>query len=165
MATTSARTYTTAIGFGDEVRGALIELVDGHLADTFDLHSHLKQAHWNVKGPKFQQLHELFDKVAHAVEPFADELAERVTTLGGVAHGTARMAASASTLDEYPEDAVTGDEHLEAVRDRLAAYVRSTRTGIERAGELGDPVTEDLLIEIGRTMELQLYFVESHLQG
>jgi starvation-inducible DNA-binding protein len=163
--TTTSRSFETAIGFADEAREALAHLADARLADTADLHSQLKQAHWNVKGRHFQPLHELFDKVAEAAEPFVDELAERVTALGGVAHGTVRMAAEASSLSEYPPDLVDGLAHLEAVRDRLATYVRGNRDAITRAEELGDPITADLLTEIGRTLELQLYFVESHLQG
>jgi starvation-inducible DNA-binding protein len=162
--TTAKRSFSTAIGFADEAREALVHLADARLADTADLYSQLKQAHWNVKGRHFQPLHELFDKVAEATEPFIDEIAERVTTLGGVAHGTVRMAAESSTLPPYPRDAVRGADHLHAVRDHLSEYVRSNRDAIERAEELGDPVTADLFTEIGRTLELQLYFVESHLQ-
>lgn len=163
--TTTRTSFPTAIGFQDETRDALAQLLDQRLADTADLYSQLKQAHWNVKGKHFQPLHELFDKVAETVEPFIDEIAERVTTLGGVAHGTVRMAAAASSLSEYPTDLQSGAAHLEAVRDRVAAYVRANREAIQRAGDLGDPITEDLLTEIGRETELQLYFVESHLQG
>ncbi|CAN5810983.1 DNA starvation/stationary phase protection protein Dps [soil metagenome] len=164
MSKARTRSFTTAIGFADEAREALTHLADARLADTVDLYSQLKQAHWNVKGKHFQSLHELFDAIAEATRPYIDELAERVTTLGGVAHGTIRMAAGASSLDEYPADLVAGIDHLEAVRDRLAAYVRDNRDAIERADELGDPVTADLLTEVGRTLELKLYFVESHLQ-
>jgi starvation-inducible DNA-binding protein len=161
---TSTRSFRTAIGFADEARDALVHLVDGRLADTADLYSQLKQAHWNVKGPRFQMFHELFDVVAEATEPFIDELAERVTTLGGVAHGTVRMAAEASSLQEYPIDLVRGDDHVAQVRERLGEYLRANREAIGRAEDLGDPVTADLLTEIGRTLELKLYFVESHLQ-
>jgi starvation-inducible DNA-binding protein len=122
-------------------------------------------AHWNVKGIHFQTLHELFDKVAEAVEPFVDELAERVTGLGGTARGTVRMAAAASSLTEYPADAVDGDAHLALVRDRLAAYAADNRRAIDTAGDLGDAASEDLLTEIQREIDLHLYFVQSHLPG
>jgi starvation-inducible DNA-binding protein len=122
-------------------------------------------AHWNVKGIHFQTLHELFDKVAGAIEPYVDELAERITGLGGTARGTVRMAAAASSLAEYPLDAVDGDTHLELVRDRLAAYAADNRRAIDTAGDLGDAATEDLLTEIQREVDLHLYFVQSHLPG
>jgi starvation-inducible DNA-binding protein len=146
-------------------RADLVALLNARLADTADLYSQVKMAHWNVKGIHFQTLHELFDKVAEAVEPFVDELAERVTGLGGTARGTVRMAAAASSLTEYPADAVDGDAHLALVRDRLAAYAADNRRAIDTAGDLGDAASEDLLTEIQREIDLHLYFVQSHLPG
>jgi DNA-binding ferritin-like protein len=67
-----------------------------HLADTFHLYSQTKQAHWNIKGKDFFQLHEMFDELDAELLPHVDTIAERATTLGGTALGTARMAASAS---------------------------------------------------------------------
>lgn len=164
-ATTKPRLYPSKIDFSDATRTKLVELANQRLADTFDLYSQVKQAHWNVKGLDFQQLHEFFDAVAAAIEPFVDEIAERVTTLGGIAMGTVRMAAATSTLAEYPNDIAAGTAHLEAVRDRVAAYGAANREAIETASTLEDPTTEDLFTEISRVIDLQLYFLESHLQG
>lgn len=157
--------HNTKIDIPVEARTELIGILNQQMADNADLYSQVKQAHWNVKGIHFQQLHEFFDKVAAAVEPFTDEIAERVATLGGVAMGTTRMAAANTTLPEYPTDIFDGKAHLEAVIERWAAYGASTRAAANRAGELGDPTTEDLFIEISRAVDLHLYFLESHLQG
>lgn len=143
-------------------RSALVKLLNARLADTFDLYGQIKQAHWNVKGIQFMQLHLLFDEVAEAVEPFVDEIAERVTSLGGTARGTVRMAAGASSLDEYPVDAEDGGTHLTLVRDRLAAYAAANREAIG-ASEKKDAATADLFTEIQRVVDKQLYFVQSHL--
>jgi hypothetical protein len=89
-----------------DIRQKVIGLLNLHLACTFDLMSQTKQAHWNVKGPHFIGLHELFDSLAEKLEKHIDTIAERVTTLGGVALGTVRMVAGASTLEEYPADIV-----------------------------------------------------------
>ena len=59
----------------------MVELLNQHLADGLDLGLQAKQAHWNVKGPHFIALHELFDKVAEALEEFADEIAARAVAL------------------------------------------------------------------------------------
>jgi len=115
--------YESKIDLPEERRAALVELCNQLLADTFDLYSMAKQAHWNVKGMEFRQLHELFDGVAEALFPFVDELAERATTLGGVALGTVRLAAAASRLEEYPSGLAQGREHLEAVRVKAPVYV------------------------------------------
>jgi len=159
------RLHASRIDLEHDAREGLVDVLNRQLADTSDLASQLKQAHWNVKGLEFQQLHELFDAVHEAILPFVDELAERATTLGGTAMGTVRMAAQASTLPEYPADAVAGRAHLEALQVRVAAYAGSTRAAIARSEELGDPTTADLFTEVSRTVDLQLYFIESHLQG
>jgi len=165
MPTTKSRLHATRIDIPEAKREALVELLNQRLADTADLSSQLKQAHWNVKGMQFQQLHELFDKAHEAIDPLVDEIAERVATLGGTALGTVRMAAKASKLKEYPADITAGKDHLGAVRDRLAAYAGANRKAIGESGDLSDPTTEDLLTEVSRVVDLHLYFVESHLQG
>ena len=165
MATTTDRTFETRIDIPADTRGKVIELLNARLADTFDLYSQLKQAHWNVKGSDFYQLHLLYDQVAEDVFPYVDEIAERATQLGGLALGTARMAASASSLEEYPLDAVDGPETVTAVADRLAAYAAAVRSAIETTADLGDQSTSDLFTEISRTVDKYLWFVEAHQQG
>ena len=161
----TALVYETKIDIGEKARTELAGILNQQLADTADLYSQVKQAHWNVKGIHFQSFHELFDKLAHSVEGYVDTIAERATTLGAVAHGTVRMAAEHSTLPEYPEDIAEGADHLKAVTERWVAYAASTRAAANRSGELGDPTTEDLFIEISRVVDLGLYFLEAHLQG
>src|ERR1700751_5335484 len=107
--------YTTKNDLPAEVRTKIVELLNARLADAIDLQTQMKQAHWNVKGPSFIALHELFDKINEDVEGYVDDLAERVVQLGGVAHGTARSVAKRSALAEYPADAKGGRSHVEAV--------------------------------------------------
>lgn len=165
MATkTKARMFSTRNDIPEEDRAQLVELLNARLADTFDLYSQVKQAHWSVKGPDFIQLHELYDGVAEIVLPFVDEIAERATALGGLALGTARMAAGASTLDEYPVDATGGKETIGVVADRLAAYGEGVRAAIDAADELGDQDTADLFTQVSREIDKQLWFVEAHTQ-
>jgi starvation-inducible DNA-binding protein len=165
MATQTGRTFETRIDISADAREQLVELLNVRLADSFDLYSQLKQAHWNVKGSDFIQLHELYDAVAESVLEFVDTIAERATALGGLALGTARMAAEATTLDEYPIDAVTGEETVAVVADRLAAFGASAREGIDTATELGDMDTADLFTEVSRAIDKHLWFVEAHLQA
>jgi starvation-inducible DNA-binding protein len=165
MATQARRTFETRIDIADAAREELVQLLNERLADTFDLYSQLKQAHWNVKGSDFIQLHLLYDDVAAGVIEFVDVIAERATALGGLALGTARMAAAASTLDEYPLDAVAGPETVAVVADRLAAYGASVRRAIDEALEQNDQATADLFIEVSRAIDKHLWFVEAHLQA
>ena len=135
------------------------------LADTADLYSQIKQAHWNVKGLNFFQLHELFDGLAGEVFPFIDMIAERATTLGGLARGTTRMAAGSSTLPEYPSAAIDGPAHLRALIERYAAYTATIRRAIDQSDGHHDKSTADLFTEISRTVDKQMWFLESHVQA
>lgn len=134
------------------------------LASTLDLKTQVKQAHWNVKGLQFYQLHELFDEMASELEEYVDMVAERVTALGGLAVGTARTAAAQSILPEYPFDILDGKDHVIALAERYAAYGKLVRESIDATDELGDADTADLYTEISRDIDKRLWFLEAHLQ-
>lgn len=146
-------------------REKLVELLNQRLADASDLKSQAKQAHWNVKGMNFFQLHELFDAVATAVEEHVDLIAERITTLGGTAYGTVRQAAQKSSLTEYPLEITDGTAHVDALSTALADFGKVVRRNIDEASELGDQDTADLLTEVSREIDKQLWFVEAHIQA
>jgi starvation-inducible DNA-binding protein len=141
-----------------------VELLNARLADCIDLQTQTKQAHWNVKGPHFIALHELFDKINEEVEDYVDDIAERAVQLGGVAEGTARTVAKRSSLAEYPK-AVDGRNHVEALSSALAAFGAAARKGIDQANELNDLDTADLFTEVSRGIDKWLWFVEAHLQA
>ena len=146
-------------------RAQLVELLNERLASAIDLQYQAKQAHWNLKGPRFYTLHQLFDEVAKMAEEAVDELAERAVQLGGTARGSVRLAAKASALAEYPLEAVSGDAHVGALSSALAAFGAQTRAGIELATKLGDADSSDLFTEISRTTDKHLWFVEAHAEG
>ena len=155
--------YSTRIDLAEDIRVKVIEILNQTLAATLDLKTQTKQAHWNVKGMDFYQLHELFDEMATELEEYVDMVAERVTALGGVAMGTARIAASQSILPEYALDAVSGADHVTALADRFGAYAKHVREAIDSTDELGDADTADLYTEISRTIDKRLWFLEAHL--
>jgi starvation-inducible DNA-binding protein len=146
-------------------REKLVELLNQRLADLTDLFSQTKQAHWNVKGPGFIALHELFDKAAEAVEDHVDDVAERAVQLGGTAHGTIRMAAARSSLREYPASALDGPAHVAALSDAFAVTGKGIRAAIDTAAELRDADTADLFTEISRSLDKLLWFIEAHGQA
>ena len=143
----------------------MITLLNQTLAITLDLKTQVKQAHWNVKGTDFYQLHTLFDEIASEIEDFIDLIAERITTLAGYAFGTARIAAAQSSLPEYPFDIVDGRDHVIALSDRFALYAKHLREGIAKTDELREMNTNDLYIEVSRTIDKRLWFLEAHLQN
>lgn len=157
--------HQTRIDLSSKSRTQLIEILNQSVADTFDLFSQVKYAHWNVKGHQFYQLHLLFDEIAGELLEFVDELAERVTALGGTAFGTVRAAAEQSRIEEYPTDILEGLDHIAALSERFAVYCQSVREGIEKSTDLGDADTADLYTEISRTADKRLWFLEAHLQA
>jgi starvation-inducible DNA-binding protein len=159
------RMFKTRNDLPPEVRERVVTLLNQQLADTFDLQSQTKQAHWNVKGMQFFQLHELFDKLAEEIEEYVDLIAERATTLGGTALGTARMSASATRLPEFPLDLNDSRQFVEALAERFAALAKSSRAAIDAANEFKDADTADLFTEVSRGLDMNLWFLEAHLQG
>lgn len=157
--------WTTQNDLPDKVRAGAVDLLNQQLADALDLALQAKQAHWNVKGPHFIALHELFDEVVEAILDHADDLAERAVALGGTAYGTARTIARTSRLGEYPLDIVSGREHVAALSTALAAFAASARAGIDAATALGDADTADLFTEISRGADKLLWKVEAHIQA
>ncbi len=147
----------------EKSRRQLVALLNQRLADSIDLQTQTKTAHWNVKGPSFIALHKLFDEVNEDVEGYVDLLAERAVQLGGVAEGTARTAAERSELDEYPLDIASDRQHVEALSAALAAYGERVRRAIGEADDLGDAATADIFTEISRGTDKWLWFVEAHL--
>ena len=140
-------------------------LMNQRLASAVDLQLQMKQAHWNVKGPSFIALHELFDKVDEAVEDYVDMIAERIVQLGGIAEGTVRVAAARTRLTEYPLAIADGMAHVEAVARALSTFGQEARTTINEATELDDADTADLFTEISRGIDKWLWFVEAHSQA
>lgn len=145
-----------------DVREQITEILNARLADAIDLKSQAKQAHWNVKGMNFIALHELFDQVATDVETHIDDVAERITTLGGTALGTVRVAASKTTLSEYPLEITDGSSHVEALSTALADFGKVVRANIDVTNDLGDADTADLLTGISRSIDKFTWFVEAH---
>jgi starvation-inducible DNA-binding protein len=154
---------TTRNDLPDNTRKAMIALLNARLVDAIDLRLALKQAHWNVKGPNFIALHEMFDQIQARVDTFVDDIAERGVALAGLVAGTAQAVAKASQLEPYPTDITDEKAHLKALADRLAAFGKLARTAIDAADEAGDKDTADLFTGVSRQIDKDLWFIEAHL--
>ena len=157
--------HTTRIALDAESRAGVVTRLNARLADAIDLQRQAKQAHWNVKGPHFMPLHELFDAVASLAVTWSDDIAERLVQLGGVAEGDSRTVADRSSLPTAPDADADATTWTRAVADALGAFANTVRDGIHAADEAGDAVTADLLTQIGGAADKQLWFVEAHLHG
>ena len=140
---TTAQMFETRIDLSAERREKMVAVLNQQLADTFDLHSQAKQAHWNVKGPQFHQLHELFDTLAEQLSGYVDLIAERATALGGTALGTARMSAAASVVERVRAE-------LPARIARQTSFVTSASVGYCVFDGASDVTAAELMLRADR---------------
>lgn len=160
-----AISHSTRNDLSKKTREKVVELLNDRLCDLIDLRSQVHQAHWNVKGPNFIGLHELFDKIVEDLGDPIDDLAERAMQLGGSVVGTVRASAKRSSLKEYPADLSAGKDHVEAVADALAAFGKLAREAIDQADKAGDKDTSDLFTGLSRLIDKSLWLVEAHGQA
>ena len=155
--------YQSPSRLSAESRAQLSALLNARLADGLDLHSQLKVAHWNLKGPQFPSLHPLFESFAVGLAAFNDAIAERAVTLGGRAYGTARHVAAASTLAEYPQETTRDLEHVRLLADRFDRYLAGLRDSRRAAEKLADTDTVDLFTEVITAFEKHAWFLRASL--
>jgi starvation-inducible DNA-binding protein len=156
--------YETKNNLQIRTRTQIISLLQDRLADCIDLMNQGKQAHWNVKGPNFFSLHELFDKVSEETEEYVDLIAERIVQLGGIAEGTVQSVSKRSSMPAYPLEISKGSEHVERFSHSLAYFGELARNAINQANEINDADTADIFTEISRGVDKWLWMVEAHNQ-
>jgi starvation-inducible DNA-binding protein len=161
----SATLFRSSMGIPVETRGQIVERLNLRLCDALDLKLQAKHAHWNVKGMEFLALHQLFNDIASHCEEQSDLIAERVTALGGVAKGLARFVVENSSVPTYGLDAVLGEQHIRVLTKGIAGFGARVRADIELAEKLGDKASADLLTEVLRQVDKDLWLVEAHLQA
>ncbi len=157
--------HPTSIDLSEDTRETVNGLLQQTVSDLMDLYSHFKQAHWNLKGPNFIALHELFDTIGAEMLGHLDEIGERMVQLGGQVQGTLRHTAGESQLPEYPLDATSESEHLKHLVDSLATLAKAVRASIDQADQAGDADTADIYTALSRDLDKRLWFLEAHLQG
>lgn len=146
----------------EAIRFRSVELLNTHLAAAIDLHAQVKQAHWNVRGPNFIALHDLFDAIVTDVLTYTDCIAERAASLGGTAMGGIQDVANKSFLTPYPLGIADEAKHLLAVAGALASFGEAAREAIGTSAAAGDPGTANLFTEISRGIDQRLWLVQSH---
>jgi starvation-inducible DNA-binding protein len=156
--------YKSPSHLPEDARVKIADALNARLADGLDLHSQIKVAHWNIKGPQFAALHPLFETFAVSLANHNDSIAERAVTLGAKAYGTARHVAKTSRLAEYPQETSRDLEHVSLLAERVETYldvVRESRTAIEK---LGDTDSVDLLTGIVTEFEKHAWFLRASLE-
>lgn len=161
--TTSSKLHYTVPGMSESDAERVVTLLQSRLNAANDLHLTLKHVHWNVVGPHFIAVHEMIDPQVDAVRGFADDLAERIATLGGSPVGTPGRLVEARTWDEYSIGRATTQEHLGALDLVYQGVITDYRDGIKELDEL-DLVTQDMFIAQTEQLELFHWFVRAHLE-
>ena len=156
------RMHRTKNDLPSNAKAAAIALLNECVANGIDLALITKQAHWNVKGPQFIAVHEMLDGFRAELDAGVDTMAERVVQLGGTALGTTQVVAGGSQLAAYPTDIYAINDHIAALIDRYGTFANMVRAGIDKASEVGDADSADILTGVSRAMDKALWFLEAH---
>jgi starvation-inducible DNA-binding protein len=155
--------YRSPSPLPEDARGKIAQNLNARLSDGLDLHSQIKVAHWNIKGPQFAALHPLFETFAVSLAAHTDNLAERAVTLGGRAYGTSRHVATHSQLPDYPQETTRDLEHVALLAVRIESWLGGLRTSRTEAEDLGDTDTVDLYTGMITEFEKHVWFLRAHL--
>jgi starvation-inducible DNA-binding protein len=155
--------YKTPSQLPETARTELVRTLNERLADGLDLHSQIKVAHWNVRGPQFPALHPLFEQFADQLAVHNDAIAERAVTLGGLAVGSTRAVAKASRLPDYPADTTRDLDHVKLLAERFESYLAGVRESRGIGEKLGDTDTVDLLTGVITEFEKNSWFLRATL--
>jgi starvation-inducible DNA-binding protein len=155
--------YKSPSHLPEDTRSEIAKQLNARLSDGLDLHSQIKVAHWNIKGPQFAALHPLFETFAVSLAAFNDSIAERAVTLGARAYGTVRHVAKSSKLADYPQETSRDLEHVKLLAERFEKYLEGVRETRTIGDELGDTDTVDLLTGIVTEFEKNAWFLRASL--
>ena len=158
------RMHETKNDLKSNTKKASIDLLNARLAEAIDLALITKQAHWNLKGPRFIAIHEMLDLFRTQIDGHVDTIAERAVQLGGTALGTTQEVAKRSKLPAYATDIYAIDDHLQALIEHYAAVANAVRKSINEADETGDADTADIFTVASRDLDKALWFLEAHVQ-
>jgi starvation-inducible DNA-binding protein len=161
----TAPLYVTKNTLPEAIRRRSVDLLGQSLATAIDMQRQAKQAHWNVKGPHFFSLHQLFDEVHTAAIEWADLCAERLVALGGTADGRVENVAAQTWLEAYPLTVPQSQQHVRQLSTALAVFGEQVHQSIIETGDLFDPTSSDLFTQISRGVDEYLWKVEAHEDG
>ena len=160
----SMHMHKTLNNLDSNARKVAIETLNARLADMIDLALITKQAHWNLKGPRFIAIHEMLDGFRTQIDGHVDTIAERAVQLGGTALGTSQVVTSQSKIEAYPTDIYKINDHLHALIERYAAVANAVRAAIGETDEAGDADAADIFTAASRDLDKALWFLEAHVQ-
>ena len=138
-------------------------ILQDRLVALTDLHLTLKHIHWNVVGPNFIAVHEMLDPQVETARLQADEVAERIATLGGEPVGTPGALVQQRTWDDYKLKRATVADHLSELNQVYVGVIDDHRRGFAQLSEI-DQVSSDMLVQHTQALEQHHWFVRAHLE-
>lgn len=157
--------YKSPSRLSEQARHKVADTLNARLVDGLDLHSQIKVAHWNIKGPQFAALHPLFEQFAVSLAAHNDEIAERAVTLGARVYGTVRYVAERSRLADYPQETARDVEHVKNLAERFETYLEGLRESRSIAEQQADTDSVDLLTGIVSEFEKHGWFLRASLES
>ena len=155
--------YATHRDLPETVRTDTIALLQARLADALDLAARMKLVYWNLRGPSSLGRRKLFEAWLDQIDECIDSLARRIAALLGFTEGCVHAQALKGSLGRYPLNTCTGEYHEKIVGRVVARFFRRVRADVDRAAELGDAGTADVLRDISRRLETQLCIADARL--
>lgn len=153
----------TVPGMSQEDAAKVIEILQKRLASYNDLHLTLKHVHWNVVGRNFIGVHEMIDPQVELVRGWADQVAERIATLGGSPDGRVCGITKVRDWDDYPKMRDSAMAHLRELDEVYVGVISSNREAFEALDGL-DLVTQDMIIAQTDELEKFQWFIRAHLE-
>jgi starvation-inducible DNA-binding protein len=137
---------------GFQASAALSNSLQAVLVDLVELHLQGKQAHWNVVGKNFRDLHLQLDEIVEAAREFSDDVAERMRALHSIVDGRSDTVAATTSLPEYPNGEIFTSDTIDLITARLDTVVSRIRKVHDKVDE-EDPTSADLLHAILQRLE------------
>jgi starvation-inducible DNA-binding protein len=146
------RGFTASTDLTDNMQKVLVDLIELHLQG--------KQAHWNVVGKNFRDLHLQLDEIVDAAREFSDDVAERLRALHAVVDGRSDTVAATTTLPEYPNGEISTADTVDLITQRMEAVVGTMRAVHDDVDE-EDPTSADILHAIIARLEQLSWMVSA----
>ncbi|NMF85292.1 Dps family protein [Nodosilinea sp. P-1105] len=154
------------IGLSEQQRHGVVDILNKVLADTYLLLIKTKKYHWDVVGPQFRTLHQLWEEHYEALTVSIDEVAERVRTLNGYPLGTAEGFLKHASLKEHPGDLPNANEMVRRLVVDHEQVIRNLRQYVDQtADEFHDEGTSDFLTGLMEEHEEMAWMLRSFIEG
>jgi starvation-inducible DNA-binding protein len=154
------------IGLSEEQRQGVVNLLNQDLSDSYLLVIKTKKYHWDVIGPQFRTLHQLWDEQYEALSLNIDAIAERIRALGGYPIGTAKGFLENASLREHAGDLPNASEMVERLVGDHEQVIRNLRGHIDECGDsFHDEGTADFLTGLMEQHEEMAWMLRSFLEG